>query len=136
MSPHELFSPEGMVEARGFSHAVAAGAGRTVYVAGQIGVDARGVLVGNDLVSQFDAALGNVVGALAAAGAAPEHVVAMSLYTTAMDEYRTGLSEIGRVWRRHMGRHYPAMAMLGVTELVEPGAVIEVVTTAVVPFAG
>ena len=132
MTPHELLSPDGMVAARGFSHAVAAAPGRTVHVAGQIGVDADGQLAGPDLVSQFDAALGNVVTALAAAGAAPGHVVAMNLYTTAMDEYRGHLREIGAVWRAHMGRHYPAMAMLGVTELVEPRAVIEIVTIAVV----
>jgi enamine deaminase RidA (YjgF/YER057c/UK114 family) len=122
-----------MVAARGFSHAVVPVPGKTVYVAGQIGVDADGRLAGPGLVVQFDAALGNVVTALAAAGAAPEHVVAMNLYTTTMDEYRTGLAEIGTVWRKHMGRHYPAMAMLGVIELVEPAAVIEIVTVAVVP---
>lgn len=133
MTPHELLSPEGMVAARGFSHAVVASPGRTVYVAGQIGVDVVGRLAGPDLAGQFDAALGNVMTALAAAGAAPEHVVAMTLYTTVMDEYRSGLAEIGRTWRKHMGRHFPAMAMLGVTELVEPGAVIEIVTIAVVP---
>lgn len=135
MTPHELLSPEGMVAARGFSHAVVPAPGRTVYVAGQIGVDAEGRLTGPGLVEQFDTALGNVVTALAAAGAAPEHVVAMNLYTTAMDEYRGNLREVGAVWRTHMGGHFPAMAMLGVTELVEPGAVIEIVTTAVVPDA-
>ena len=135
MTPHELLSPESMVAARGFSHAVVPAPGRTVYVSGQIGVDAHDRLAGPDLVTQFDAALGNVVTALAAAGAAPEHVVAMTLYTTAMDEYRNGLAEVGGVWRRHMGRHFPAMAMLGVAELVEPGAVIEIVTVAVIPGA-
>lgn len=132
-TPHELISPESMVAARGFSHAVVPAPGKTVYVAGQIGVDAGGVLAGDDLVSQFDAALRNVVSALAAAGAEPHDVVAMTIYTTALDEYRNGLAEIGAVWRRHLGRHYPAVAMIGVAELVEPEAVVEIVTVAVAP---
>ncbi len=132
-TPHELISPDSMVAARGFSHAVVPAAGRTVYVAGQIGVDEAGTLAGTDLVSQFEAALLNVVTALAAAGAEPHDVVAMTIYTTALDEYRKGLTEIGAAWRRHMGRHYPAMAMIGVAELVDPDAVVEIVTVAVAP---
>jgi len=133
MTPHELISPEELVPARGFSHVVVAAPGRTVHVAGQIGVDAAGLLGGADLVTQLDAALANVVAALAAAGAATHDVVAMTLYTTAMDQYREGLGDIGAVWRRHMGRHYPAMTLVGVTELVVPAAVIEVAAIAVVP---
>lgn len=132
-SPHDLISPEAMVAARGFSHVVMPAPGRTVYVAGQIGVDADGTLAGPELASQFDAALANVVAALAAAGASPDHVVAMTIYTTAMERYRTGLGPIGEAWRRHMGRHYPAMAMIGVSELVDPAALVEIVATAVVP---
>lgn len=132
-SPHDLMSPDFMVAARGFSHVVVPAPGRTVYVAGQIGVDAEGTLAGSELTTQFEAALANVVAALAAAGAAPEHVATMTVYTTAMEEYRLGLGPIGEIWRRHMGRHYPAMAMIGVSELVDPAAVVEIVATAVIP---
>lgn len=122
-----------MAPAVGFSHAAVSAPGRTVWVAGQIAVDATGAVVGETLVEQLDAALGNVVTALRAAGAGPEHVVSMMMFTTAMEEYRTSRRELGPVWRRHFGRHFPAMALLGVTELVEPAALVEVVTTAVVP---
>ncbi len=132
-TPHRLVDPEGMAPAAGFSHAVAATAGRTVWIAGQIACDAAGAVVGETLVEQLDTALGNVVTALRAAGAEPEHTVSLLLFTTAMDEYRGARRELGPVYRRHFGRHFPAMALLGVTELVEPAARIEVVATAVVP---
>ncbi|HEX3605344.1 MAG TPA: RidA family protein [Candidatus Dormibacteraeota bacterium] len=132
-TPHRLVTPEGMAPAIGFSHAVAATTGRTVWIAGQIATDAAGAVVGEGLVAQLDVALGNVVTALRAAGAQPEHAVSMLLFTTAMDEYRSERRALGPVWRRHFGRHFPAMALLGVTELVEPAALIEVVTTAVIP---
>ena len=132
-TPHELVSPDTMVAARGFSHAVVAAPGNTVYVAGQIGVTSDGDIVGETFVEQFDAALANVVAALHAAGARPEHVVSVIVYTTVVDEYRAGLRAIGAVWREHFGRHFPAMALLGVTELVVPAAVVEVVATAVIP---
>ena len=130
---HELLSPDSMVPASGFSHAVVPAAGRHVYIAGQIGVDNNGALAGDGLPAQLDAALANVVDALAAAGAEPHHIVSMTIYTTAMQEYRDGLGEIGAVWRGHLGRHYPAVAMLGVDELVEPRAVVEIVAVAVIP---
>lgn len=132
-SPHELISPDDMAPAKGFSHAVAAAEGRTVFVAGQIGVDHRGDLVDGDLVSQLDAALANVAAALAAAGGSPHDIVSMTMYTTAMTEYRDSLEAVGEVWRSRLGRHYPAVALLGVDQLVDPDAVIEVVTVAVIP---
>ncbi|HEY2703149.1 MAG TPA: RidA family protein [Candidatus Dormibacteraeota bacterium] len=133
MTPHRLVDPPGMAPAVGFSHAVAAAPGRTVWIAGQIAVDGHGAVVGESLAEQLDVALANVVTALRAAGAEPEHAVSLQLFTTAMDEYRRSRRELGPVYRRHFGRHFPAMALLGVTELVEPGAKVEVVATAVVP---
>jgi enamine deaminase RidA (YjgF/YER057c/UK114 family) len=122
-----------MAPAAGFSHAVVSVPGRTVWIAGQIASDAAGEVVGETLVEQLDVALGNVVTALRAAGAEPEHAVSMLMFTTAMEEYRASRRELGPVYRRHFGRHFPAMALLGVTELVEPRALVEVVTTAVIP---
>lgn len=117
----------------GFSHAVVATPGRTVYLAGQIGIDDAGRVVGDDFATQFGVALENVVVALRAAGGEPDDIVSMTIYTTNLDGYRTALGETGAVWREHMGRHFPAVAMIGVSELVEPAAVVEVVAIAVVP---
>ncbi len=132
-TPHEFLSPEHMAPSPGFSHVAVAAAGRTIYVAGQIAVDGQGIVVGTGLAEQFDVALANVVAALEAAGARPEHVVTMTIYTTTIDEYREELRSLGPIWRAHMGRHYPAMALIGVAELVEREAVVEILATAVVP---
>ena len=132
-SPHRLLQPDGLAPGRGFAHVAIAEQGRTVWVAGEIGNDAEGNLVGADLVSQFDQALGNVVTVLDAAGAQPIHVVAMQIFVTSVAAYREAAGALGPVYRRHMGRHYPAMAVLGVTDLVEPEALVEIMATAVVP---
>jgi enamine deaminase RidA (YjgF/YER057c/UK114 family) len=134
-TPHRLVDPAAMAPAVGFSHAVVASRGRTVWIAGQIAVDASGAVVGERLVEQLDVTLANVVTALRACGAEPEHVVSMLIFTTAMAEYRASRSELGPVYRRHFGRHYPAMGLFGVTELVEPAALVEVVAAAVIPEA-
>ena len=133
MTPHRLVNPEGMAPASGFSHAVVAAPGRTVYVAGQVAMDASGAVVGETLAEQLGVALDNVVAALAACDALPEHVVSMTMYTTDINAYRNGLKEVGAAYVARFGRHFPAMALLGVSELVEPKALIEVVATAVVP---
>jgi enamine deaminase RidA (YjgF/YER057c/UK114 family) len=107
----------------GYAHAVvAAGA---VYLGGQIGE-------GANVVEQFDSAAAKVVTALRAAGGQPEHLVSLVIYTTEIEEYRASTSELGEVWRRHFGRRYPAMALVGVTALFEPAAKVELMGVAVV----
>lgn len=129
--PHDIVHPEGMPAAVGFSHGVSAPPGRSVHVAGQIGDDVSGRVVAGGLVAQFDAALGNVVGVLRAAAAAPGDVVSMTVYTTDLAGYREARSTLGAVWRRHMGRHYPAMALVGVAGLVDPEALVEISAVAI-----
>lgn len=130
---HSLLDPEGLGPTAGFSHGVVAADGRIVFVAGQVGSDATGAIVAGGLVAQFDVALGRIVRVLAVAGGRPEDVVSMTLHTTAMAQYRDQRTEIGAVYRRHFGRHYPAMTLVAVVELVDPAALIEVTTAAVVP---
>lgn len=131
MSPHRAVNPPGLVPPRGFSHAIVAEPGRTVWIAGQIAIDDDGAVVGDGFVAQFELALRNVVTALEAAGAEPADVVEMTIFTTDMDGYRAGLRRLNPVWRELMGRHYPAMALLGVSDLVEPAAVVEIQAVAV-----
>ena len=90
-------------------------------------------LPGPGLVEQFDAAAGNVVTALRAAGGESEHLVSMTMYVTSVAEYRSSLKELLPVWRKHFGRYYPAAALIGVSELVDPDAKVELVCTAVIP---
>ncbi len=132
-TPHQIFSADGLPPAWGFSHAVAAEAGRTVWVAGEIAMNAAGEIVGVTWADQFDAALANVVAALAAAGAEARHVVWMQIFTTDMEAYRAAVPDLGPIYRHHMDDHYPAMALVGVPELVEPSALVEIAATAVIP---
>jgi enamine deaminase RidA (YjgF/YER057c/UK114 family) len=132
-SPHELIVPQGMAPAAGYSHAVVSTRGRSVYLAGQAAHDADGSLRGSTMTEQFDAACGNVVGALSAAGAEPGHLVSLHIFVTDVAAYRNESKAIGAAYRRHFGRHFPAMALFGVTELFDPGALVELIGVAVVP---
>ncbi|HEX2025904.1 MAG TPA: RidA family protein [Actinomycetota bacterium] len=132
-TPHRIIRPEGLVEPRGFAHALVAAEGRTVFLGGQTGHRQDGSLVGDDLVAQFDQACANVVTALEAAGARPEQLVQLLIFATDMTEYRSRLKELGEAYRRHFGKHYPAMALLGTTELFDAEAKVELIGTAVVP---
>ena len=118
-----IVNPPELPEPVGFAHAVVAGG--AVYLGGQTGEGAT-------VVEQFDSAAGKIVAALRAAGGGPDHLVSLVVYTTEMEEYRASLAELGEVWRRHFGRRYPAMALVGVTALFEPAAKVELIGVAVV----
>jgi enamine deaminase RidA (YjgF/YER057c/UK114 family) len=135
MGAHELVNPPSLSPPVGFTHAVAAAQGRTVYLGGQTAHGPDGKLSGFTLVEQFDAALRNVVLALDAAGAAPEHLVSMTIYTTDAGTYRAHTRELGEVYRRHLGKHYPAMAFFEVSGLFDAEALVELVCVAVIPLA-
>src|SRR5262249_9692974 len=83
------------------------------------------------LVEQFDVAAGKLVTALRAAGGEPDQLVSLVVYTTDIDEYRASTRELGEVWRRHLGRRYPAMALIGVSALLEPDTPVEMIGVAV-----
>jgi len=133
MNPHDIVTAPGLAEPVGFAHAVVAAPGRTVYLGGQTAQGPDGVIVGTTLVEQFDIAAGNMVAALEAAGGAVDHLTSLIIYTASMGEYRESMRELGRVWRTHLGRHYPAVALLGVATLFDEDALIELVGTAVIP---
>jgi enamine deaminase RidA (YjgF/YER057c/UK114 family) len=127
VNPAELGPPSG------FSHAVSTGGGRLVFLAGQTALDAEGRIVGDDVVEQFEHALGRLLTALRACGGEPAHLASLTVYIVDMDDYRSRAGEIGAVWRRLVGREYPAMAGVGVARLWDPEALVEVQGTAVVP---
>lgn len=133
LTPHRIVEVPELAEPRGFSHAVVAAPGTTVYLAGQTAHGKDNVVHGETLVEQLDAAAGNVVAALRAAGAEPNHVTSMIMYVTDVAEYRATVRELLPVWRKHFGRYYPAVALIGISELVDPAAKVELVCTAVIP---
>ncbi|HEX8308843.1 MAG TPA: RidA family protein [Allosphingosinicella sp.] len=124
--------PPGWPRPSGFSNAISA-KGRTIFTAGIIGWDETGTIVAPDLAGQLRRILVNTLAILAEDGAGPEHIVRMTWYVVDIDEYRLGLAGIGAAWKEVIGRHFPAMAVVEVGALVEPGARIEIETTAVVP---
>jgi enamine deaminase RidA (YjgF/YER057c/UK114 family) len=132
---NRIVHPGDWVKPQGYSNGVEA-RGRMVFVAGQVAFDARGVVLAGDIVAQTRQALANIVSVLAAANARPEHVVRMTWYVLALDAYRLERARIGDVYREVMGRHFPAMTLVGVSGLVEPGALLEIEATAVVPDGG
>jgi enamine deaminase RidA (YjgF/YER057c/UK114 family) len=125
-----VLHPEGWPRPRGYANGIAA-EGRLVFVAGQIGWDADHVFRSDDLVAQVRQALKNTLAVLAEAGAGPEQVVRMTWYITDKRDYLDRSKEIGAVYRALMGRHYPAMAMVEVSALMEDLAKVEIETTAV-----
>ena len=129
----ETVTPDGWARGSGYAHGTTA-TGRIVCTAGQIGWDPRTrQIVSEDFAAQVDQALGNVMAVLAAAGAAAGDVARMTWYVTDRDAYTTSLSAIGEAWRRHLGRHYPAMSVVVVAALLEPRALVEIEATAIIP---
>ena len=107
-----------------------------MHVAGQIGWDEHGQLVSAELVPQFIQALDNVIAVVRAAGGVPADIATMTAFVTDVAAYRSGARDIGAAWRARLGRHFPAMTLVGVTGLVEPGAVIEIQATAYITEPG
>ena len=128
-----LLQPPGWAKPRGYANGFAVRGGTTIYVAGQIGCNAQGIVEERSFAGQFRQVLKNTLAVLAEGGAKPEHVVRMTWYVTDRREYLGALNEVGAAWRELMGRHYPAMAVLQVGALVEDAAMVEIETTAVVP---
>jgi enamine deaminase RidA (YjgF/YER057c/UK114 family) len=113
----------------GFSHAVLAG--DTIYLGGQTAEGPDGTIVGATFVEQFDRAAANLVIALRAAGGEPDDLVTLQVFVTDVAEYHESVGGLGRVWRRHFGRRYPAMGLFGVSALFDPQAKVELMGVAV-----
>jgi len=130
----EVINPEALGAPRGYSNGMLAPAGgRLLFVAGQIGWNTSQEIVGPDFVAQFDQALTNVIEVVRQAGGGAEHIGRLTMYVADKDEYASVLPEVGGVYRRLMGRHFPAMALVEVAALLEPGAKVEIEATAVLP---
>lgn len=125
MSRHRIVNPPELGVPSGFSHAVVS-SGTIVHLAGQIGAGAT-------LVEEFDHAAGRLVAALRGAGGQPADLVSLQVFVTDVAAYKEALPAIGEVWRKHFGRHYPAMGLFGVTELFEADARVELMGVAVLP---
>ena len=128
----EIIQPEGWARPRGYSNGVMS-EGRVLAIGGQIGWNAQQVFEHRDFVGQFGQTLANIRAVIDAAGGEPEHIIKMTVYVTDLDAYRQSLGQLGPLWKEHLGRWFPAMALVGVTGLVEPDALVEIETVAVLP---
>ncbi|MGH6815106.1 MAG: RidA family protein [Hyphomicrobiaceae bacterium] len=129
---HTQLQPAGWAKPVGYANGIAA-RGRMVFTAGQIGWNAQGKFETDDLVGQVRQALENVAAVLREAEARPEHIVSMTWYYIDKTDYLGHLKDIGRAYRAVMGRHFPAMAAVQVTALVEDRAKVEIQAIAVIP---
>ena len=130
----EIFNPESLGKPRGWNNGLLAPAGsRVLFVAGQAGSDITGAIVSDDFVDQFDAALARSIAVVEEAGGGSGNIARLTIFVTDMAEYRGNLKPLGERYRERMGRHFPAMALVAVSEMVDPRAKVEIEATAVMP---
>lgn len=125
INPSQLSPPAG------FSHGVLSGSGRILHIAGETGHH-RDMTLDDGFVAQFARACENIVAVVEEAGGTPTDVVSLTIYSTDLTTYRDNLAEVGKAYRTVFGRHYPAMALIGVSELVDPAAIVEITGVAVI----
>jgi enamine deaminase RidA (YjgF/YER057c/UK114 family) len=107
--------------------------GKLLFIAGQIASNENQQVISDDFVEQFDKALGNVVAVVTAAGAEPANIARLVIYVTNKHEYRARTREVGERYRKHMGRHFPAMVLVQVAGLLDDAAQVEIEGIAVLP---
>jgi enamine deaminase RidA (YjgF/YER057c/UK114 family) len=125
--------PEGWAPPIGYANGIEVDAGRIVFIAGQVGWDAQQKFASEDIATQFEQALANVVTVLAEAGGAPHHICRITAYCCDKPAYLAARPQLGAIWKRQMGRHYPAMSMIFVSDLLDSPGKIELEATAVLP---
>lgn len=127
MSAARAVNPPSLVPPRGYAHGMLAPAGgRPLWLAGQVAWDGQGRMVGEDFAMQFGQALSNLVEVVRTAGGSAEHVAQLTIFVVDRGEYLRALEAVGEAYRRVMGRHYPAMALVEVAALLDPGARVEI----------
>jgi len=125
--------PEGWTAPQGYANGIEVPAGRIVFVAGQVGWDAQQRFRSEEIAPQFAQALDNILAVLREAGGEPHHICRITAFCCDKAKYLAARRELGAIWRERMGRHYPAMSMIFVADLLDHPAVIELEATAVVP---
>ena len=130
----KTIQPEGWAKPRGYANGMLAPDG-TLHVGGQIGWEADQVFRTQDFVGQFEQVLKNILAVVEAAGGRAEHVARMTWFVKDKAEYMARQREVGEAYRRVMGRHFPAMSVVMVADLVEPEALLEIEATAHIPPA-
>jgi enamine deaminase RidA (YjgF/YER057c/UK114 family) len=131
-APHAFLHPRNWLRPKGYANGIAA-EGRLVFLAGQIGWNARQEFESTDFVAQVRQALSNIVELVREAGGGPEHITRLTWFVLDKKEYLSRLPELGEAYRSVMAKHYPVMTLVQVVALVEDDAKVEIEATAVVP---
>ena len=127
---HQIIQPDNWRPAKGYANGVLTADGH-LFVGGQIGWTSEQVFETHDFIGQMEQALRNILDVVTAAGGSAEDIVRLTWYVVNKAEYVARQKEIGEVYRRVLGRHFPAMAMVVVAGLVEDEALVEIEATAV-----
>ena len=132
---HKVIHPSHFPKPRGYANGILteASSGRMLHIAGQIGWDKDARIVSPDFAVQFLQALDNVIDIVREAGGATEHIVKLLVFATDLDAYRAATNAIGEGWRGRLGKYYPAMSLVKVAGLLEPGALVEIEGVAILP---
>lgn len=130
----QVLHPAGWEPPIGYSNGVMVAKGNLVFVAGQVGWNEKQVFESEDLVPQFEQALKNVLAVVASGGGEAQHICRITAYCTDKPEYLSVRPQLGKIWRNLMGRHFPAMSMIFVSDLLDHPGKIELEATAVVPL--
>src|SRR5580704_13459296 len=128
-----VVTPSFFPKPRGYSNGMLVPAGRTLYISGQIAWDKDAHIVSADFATQFMQALDNVIAVVREAGGGTEHIVKLLAFVTDLDQYRAAQRTLGDGWRSRMGKYYPAMSLVKVAGLLEPGALVEIEGVAMLP---
>jgi enamine deaminase RidA (YjgF/YER057c/UK114 family) len=129
----KVITPNDFPKPRGYANGLLVPAGKTLYISGQVGWDKNARIVSPDFATQFLQTLDNVIAVVRAAGGATEHIVKLLAFVTDLDAYRAAMPAIGDGWRSRMGKYYPAMSLVKVAGLLEPGALVEIEGVANLP---
>lgn len=129
----KFINPAALGAPRGYANGVLTpSGGALLFIAGQVAWDETQRLVSDDFVEQFERALANVIAVVREAGGTPDHIARLVIYVTDKNEYDARRREVGHCWRAQMGRHYPAMALVEVSRLLEDGAQVEIEGIAII----
>jgi enamine deaminase RidA (YjgF/YER057c/UK114 family) len=131
----KVVTPSFFPKPRGYANGIL-GEGRSLYISGQIAWDKDAHIVSDDFATQFLQALDNVIAIVREAGGGTEHIVKLLAFVTDLDKYRAAQPAIGEGWRSRMGKYYPAMSLVKVAGLLEPGALVEIEGVALLPVPG
>src|SRR5580693_2663428 len=132
----KIVTPPQFPKARGYADGLIVPSGRTLYISGQIGWDKDARIVSTDFATQFLQTLDNVIAVVRAAGGGTEHIAKLMAFVTDLEAYRLATRAIGEGWRERMGKYYPAMSLVKVAGLLEPGALVEIEGVAMLPVQG